>query len=58
MVVHALGACRPECPWCAREWWRWYKSRMAAMAQRTGSNGRTMSASFAEAAATSIRPPK
>lgn len=48
------GQCRhPDCPWCARSFFRWLKARMAQMAvQKDGS------LSFAEAAATSNIPPK
>ena len=31
MVVNALGACRAECPFCAKEFFKWYKVRMGAM---------------------------
>lgn len=43
--------CHPDCPWCARQFWLWLKHHMANMSRRVG--GAT---SFAEAAATSIRP--
>ena len=54
MIVYALGACDPACPWCAREWFRWLKARMAQMASHRGRGGRVQAVSFAEAAATSI----
>jgi hypothetical protein len=31
MVVNALGACHEDCPFCAREFFKWYKTRMGAM---------------------------
>lgn len=50
MIVRALAACHPDCPWCAREWWAWLRGRMASM-------GRLVDGvSFAEAAASSVRP--
>lgn len=33
MVVNALGACRAECPFCAREFFQWWKNRNAAMSR-------------------------
>ena len=47
----------PECPWCARLWFQWFKARVERMA-RTGATRRraAVSTSFAEAAATSVRP--
>lgn len=50
--VDFIVLCHPDCPWCARAFWRWLKGRMAAMSVRKG--GIT---SFAEAAATSIKAP-
>jgi hypothetical protein len=43
-----------NCPFCARDYWRWLKARMRQMS--TPRKGETIS--FADAAATSIRPPK
>lgn len=44
--------CDARCGWCARNWWRWLKSREAQMSLlRPG-----QTTSFAQAAATSIRP--
>lgn len=28
MMVKALGRCHAECPWCARDYWRWLSARM------------------------------
>lgn len=53
MIVQALGACHPDCPWCAREWWKWCASRMRQMGSHRR-RGRIEQTSFAEAAATSI----
>ncbi len=33
MIVYALGACHAECPWCARDFWRWLKNRIANMSR-------------------------
>jgi hypothetical protein len=45
--------CSPQCPWCAKEFWRWMKSRMAQMNMtRPGET-----TSFAQAAATSVKAP-
>jgi L-lysine 2,3-aminomutase len=50
MIVHALGLCHPECRFCQREWWVWYRARMAQMHKPK----RGEAVSFAQAAATSI----
>lgn len=46
--------CGPECPFCARAFFKWYKTRMAQM--RIPRKGERVS--FAEAAATSIVVPE
>lgn len=46
------GQCEhPDCPWCARRFFAWYRARMAQM----HANLKGSSTSFAEAAATSIK---
>lgn len=50
MIVDALGQCHPDCRFCQKEWWRWYRARMAQM--HKAKRGDTVS--FAQAAATSI----
>lgn len=47
--------CDQTCSWCAREFWAWLKGRMHS-AERDG--GRSGRGSFANAAATSVTPPK
>lgn len=64
-----------NCHYCTRDWWRWYKSRMAQMAtptedkllpRRVAPDGTVRepflkegcSVPFADAAATSVRPPR
>jgi hypothetical protein len=49
--INGVGLCHPECPFCARAFWAWVKSRMVAMSRvRRGDNQ-----SFAEAAASSVK---
>jgi len=48
-----MRECSPQCPWYAKEFWRWMKSRMAQMDKPR--NGE--SESFAQAAATSVKAP-
>lgn len=52
LVVYALGACHPQCPWCAREFWKWMAGRMRAM--DTPSKRHPGKVTFAQAAATSV----
>ena len=57
MLVLNNGQCEhPDCPWCARIWFRWYAARMNQMHVPRKNRGETTS--FAEAAATSVKPPK
>lgn len=51
MMLTLLGECHPDCPWCAREWFRWLAARMRQM-QKPARGERI---SFAEAAASSVR---
>jgi hypothetical protein len=54
VIVQALGACHPDCRFCAREFWRWYAGRMLQM-HKVNARGRSRGeTSFAQAAATSI----
>lgn len=49
------GQCEhPDCPWCARLFLGWLRARMGQMSAHL--NG--AQTSFAEAAGTSIRPPR
>lgn len=52
LVVNALGSCHKDCRFCAKEFYRWYKTRMAQMA--VPQEGQTTT--FAQAAATSVKP--
>ena len=53
LVQKALGQCHPDCVFCARAFFVWYKDRMVNMSRRKDGM-----VSFAEAAVTSIRPEK
>lgn len=46
--------CDQTCSHCARDWFRWLKSREGQMRHAQGN----MTTSFAAAAATSVRPPR
>jgi hypothetical protein len=52
MTINALGSCHPDCTFCARDFFKWLKTRMTQMA--IIEKGQVIS--FAEAAATSIIP--
>lgn len=52
MIINALGACHAQCPWCARHFWDWVKTRMRNANKEDGRSGE---GSFASAAATSVR---
>lgn len=45
--------CCTECPFCARDWFKWYADRMRAMHRPR----RGEVESFGEAAATSVKAP-
>lgn len=51
MVFRALNKCHKECPFCARDYFKWLKTREAQMSHPT----KGMSVSFAQAAATSVK---
>jgi len=51
--IYALGACHPECRFCALDWWRWLRDRENQMSVPRKKYGETIS--FAQAAATSIK---
>lgn len=46
--------CDEHCGFCAREFWTWVKMRMKSAEREAGRSG---DGSFADAAATSVRPP-
>lgn len=46
-----VGACDPQCPWCARDWWRWLAGREAQMSRPR--RGETVP--FSAAALSSVR---
>jgi len=50
-VVNALGACHPDCPFCAKAYFAWFKQRMKQM-----DFAKPGQPSFSSAAATSIKP--
>lgn len=52
MMVRALGQCHEDCRFCQREFLQWYRARMAQMHRVKKGE----STSFAESAATSIKP--
>ncbi len=54
LVVNALGKCHPDCPWCAKEFFKWMKSRMTQMNRVVPG----MVESFSQAASTSVKVPK
>jgi hypothetical protein len=45
--------CDSTCPWCAREFWEWWKRRVKSQDRESGRSG---DGSFNDAAATSVRP--
>jgi hypothetical protein len=51
-TLNLATKCDSTCPVCAREFFAWYKSRMKQMEMTVKGN----KTSFAEAAATSVRP--
>ncbi len=53
MKINALGACHPECRFCAQEWYKWWRGRDKQMSMVRPGQG----ISFAEAAVTSIKAP-
>lgn len=56
-ITVANGQCEyPDCPWCAKIWFRWLASRMSQMGVPRRNKGETTT--FAEAAAGSNVPPR
>lgn len=50
IIVNALGACHPDCPFCAKAYFAWFKQRMRQM-----DLAKPGQSSFAAAAATSVK---
>lgn len=49
----SVQSCDSTCSWCARHYWRWLVGRVHAMARPEGRSG---GGTFADAAATSVKP--
>ncbi len=54
-----MQSCGSECSWCARNWFKWLKTRESQMsvALKDTARRKGCSISFSEAARTSVRPP-
>lgn len=55
-VLYIRTTCgHPDCTFCAKDFFAWWKAREANMQREDGRSG---AGSFAQAASTSIRPPR